>query len=104
VFLGTAASGGVGLNLIGFDSSNPDKYTTNCNNIIYFSNNWSYVQYAQSQDRAHRYNTRVPIKITNLVISDSIDEEILSRLKYKKDLDLQLQDVRAILTSILNRK
>lgn len=103
VFIGTAASGGVGLNLVGFDPYNPDKYTTNCDNVVYFSNNYSYDKRTQSMERAHRFITRVPVHITDLLCNDSIDYEIRDRLLLKKEMDTSLQNVRSILQSVLAR-
>lgn len=101
VFVGIQASGGVGLNLVGFDSSKPDEYETNCDNIINYASNWSWVNREQAMNRAHRHNTRVPIHITDLLVPNSIDVEIYERLKMKGQMATTLQDLKRILTAKL---
>lgn len=103
VLIGTAASGGVGLNLVGFDPYNANAYDTNCTDVLYFSSNWSHDKRTQSMERAHRYNTRVPVHVTDLLVPNSIDTEIYDKLERKKDMDLSLQDVKNILRNILSK-
>lgn len=101
VFIGTARAGGVGLNLVGFDSNNPDAYSTNCDWVVYFSKNWSSTDYVQSQDRAHRANTRVQVRVTSLEVAGSIDEEISARVDSKIEMATSLQDIRLIAANLL---
>ncbi len=100
-FIGIAASGGVGLNLVGFDPYNPDKYETNTTDTFNYSSNWSYVNRTQSLDRAHRYNTRVPQHITDLITANTIDYEIYNRLEAKKDMAMTMQDIRMVLNIMM---
>lgn len=102
VFLGNPASAGEGLNLMGFDPENPDDYKTQCDWEIYMSCNWSSVQRAQSEDRAHRRGTRCPVQITDLVVPGTIDEEIRARVLQKRQTAMMIQDVRELLRSILH--
>jgi SNF2 family DNA or RNA helicase len=102
VFIGNPAAGGVGLNLLGFDPYNPNKFDTNCDWVIYYSNNWSTVTRRQSEDRAYRYGTRVPVRITNLVVPDSIDEYILDTVNGKIKAAMSVQDVRGLLSRIVS--
>ena len=102
-FIGTAASGGVGLNLVGFDPRNPSQYETNCTDVIYYSSNWSYDKRTQSMERAHRYITRVPIQVWDLLVPRSIDTEIYQRLQLKKEMDYTIQDVKNILGKLISR-
>lgn len=101
VFVGIAASGGVGLNLVGFDPYNPTAYTTNTTNIFHYSKNWSAVNYTQSNDRAHRHNTRVPVQITNMLVPNSIDVEIHDRVTDKVQMGMTLQNIKKILTAMV---
>ncbi len=106
VFVGNPAAGGVGLNLLGYDYRNnsPDEMSrlTNCSHIIYYSQNWSLTARAQSEDRAHRRGTRQNIRITDLTIPGSIDEEIRKRVMDKITTAIQIQDVKYILDKISN--
>ena len=99
-FVGIAASGGVGLNLVGFDSTRPDEYTTNATDVIFYSSNWSSIHRLQAQDRAHRHNTRVPVHVVDLLCDNSIDEEIYSRVEGKIEMSLSLQDLKQILLTL----
>lgn len=101
VFIGNATAGGVGLNLVGFDPYNPEKYKTNCDWVIYYSQNWSSVSRRQSEDRAHRHITRVPIRITDLIVPGSIDQEIRDRVNAKIQMAMNVQDLRKILSGLL---
>lgn len=100
-FTGIAKSGGVGLNLVGFDPHKPQHYTTNTVAVLNFSSNWSYVDREQGENRAHRYNTRVPISVIDLLAAGSIDWDIYNRLKLKHDMSTSMQDIKGILKGIL---
>ena len=74
-FIGTAASGGIGLNL------------TTAATAIYFSNTFNAGERNQSEDRCHRIgqeNDRV--LYIDLEAEDTIDAKIMQALKNKKDL------------------
>lgn len=101
VFIGIAQSGGVGLNLVGFDPYNPSAYTTNCTHVFRYSMNWSQVVRQQSDDRAHRKITRVPVQIVDMLIPGTIDVEIYERVQGKIRMAESLQDVKEILKTIL---
>jgi len=106
VFIGNPAAGGVGLNLLGYDyrqqSNREDARLTNCNHEVYYSQNWSLTARAQSEDRAHRTGTRKSVRITDLCIPGSIDEEIRVAVMGKIKTANKIQDVRHILEKILN--
>lgn len=104
VFIGNPAAGGVGLNLTGFDPNNPKDYTTDCDHVIYFSQNWSSVQRAQSEDRAHRRITRKPIRYTDLMVPNTIDEEIRDRVTMKRLNAATIADIREILKNVLRKE
>jgi hypothetical protein len=100
-FVGNAGAGGVGLNLLGYIPERPQDFTTNCDHIIYYSQNWSPVARWQSEDRGHRRGTRVPVRITDLVVPETIDEEIRQRVMDKSKAALEITDIRQILRNVL---
>ncbi len=102
VFIGNQAAGGTGLNLLGYPPGNPDATTTNCNHIIYYSQGWSSTQRGQSEQRANRRGTRVPTRITDLVVPRTIDEEIRARVITKQKHALEVSDIRSILSNVLH--
>jgi len=104
VLIANPASGGTGQNFLGYDVRNPDNYKTFCGHEIYVSCNWSAVQRSQSEDRAHRRGTRFPVRITDIVVPGTIDEDIRARVLQKKIMALQIQDVRNMLKRILGRE
>lgn len=101
VFIGNPAAGGTGLNLRGYNPDDPTS-ETNCNHVIYFSQNWSMTARAQSEDRAHRRGTRTNVRITDLAIAGTIDEEIRIRVTQKRVTAYQIQDIQSILERIMN--
>lgn len=101
VFIGNQAAGGTGLNLLGYPPGEPDSMETNCTHIIYYSQNWNAVQRGQSEDRANRRGTRVPTRITDLVVPRTIDEEIRVRVVEKQKHALEVSDIRNILNNVL---
>lgn len=102
VFVGNAAAGGAGLNLLGYNYRDPESewHTSNADHCIYFSKNWSYDKWAQSQDRLHRRGTRVPVRISSMIVPGSIDEEIDNRIRMKLDHANDVQSLRSILSRI----
>lgn len=97
VFIGNPAAGGVGLNLIGYPPGHDTEFETNANHVIYYSSNWSQVQRSQSEDRACRRGTREPVRVTDLVVASSIDEEIRARVIAKRKLAFEISDIREIM-------
>jgi len=101
VLVANPASAGVGLNFLGYDVDKPEEYSTYVNHEIYFSCNWSSVNRIQSEDRAHRRGTRTNVRITDLIIPRTIDEEIRSRVNDKRKMAITIQDIRNILRDVL---
>lgn len=105
VFIGNPAAGGVGLDLWGYipEWANTDK-DTGCNTTqeFYLSQGWSSVHRAQSEDRAIRKGTRVPVRITDVIVPGTIDQEIAERVVGKRISAYQLQDVRDIMQRVLD--
>lgn len=101
VFVGNPAAGGTGLTLLGYPPGDPDACDTNCDHVIYYSQNWSAPARQQSEDRPHRRGTRVSVRITDLCVPNTIDEEIRARVTNKKLVAMQVQDLREILNRVL---
>jgi SNF2 family DNA or RNA helicase len=96
------AAAGEGLNLLGYDWWNdPPKLQTYTNHEIFFSCNWSYLQRAQAEDRAHRRGTRTEVRITDLVVPGTIDEEIRDRVQSKEQMATTTLELREILKRVL---
>lgn len=71
------ATGGAGLNL------------TNSHFAIYYSNDFSYRNRAQSEDRQHRLGQKEVVTCLDIVAEDTIDEKIIKILRDKKDVSVQ---------------
>ena len=78
-----------------------EEYDTNCTHVVYYSGDWSQVKRTQSEDRVHRRGTREPIRITDLCVPGTIDEEIRARVFQKKKMSLEITDIRDILKAVL---
>lgn len=102
VFVGNPAAGGTGLNLIGYPPGDGEAYETDVTREIYYSQNWSAVTRSQSEDRGHRRGTRRQVRITDLCVPGTIDEQIRTRVMDKIITALQISDVRAILKAVLH--
>lgn len=102
VFVGNQAAGGTGLNLHGYDIHTPAESHTNCDLVVYYSCNWSPVHRAQSEDRAHRIGTRQHVRIVDLCVPGTIDEEIRVRVLGKIAAALELQDVQELLQQFIH--
>lgn len=104
VFLGNQAAGATGINLRGYNYDDPDNSHTNCDQVVYYSQNWSSTLRSQSEDRAHRRGTRTAVQITDLCIPGTIDEEIRKRVLGKRKMALEVADLKEILTLALTLK
>jgi len=104
VFLGNAAAGGVGVNLLGYPPGESDSYDTNSTLTLYYSQNWSQIHRSQSEDRNHRRGTRCQVRVVDLSTPGTIDEEIRMRVMSKKKHALEVSDLRAILRSMIKRE
>lgn len=100
VFLGNPKAGGTGLNLLGYPPHGGDDVTTNCNHVIYYAQDWSYITRQQSEDRAHRRGTRTNVRVTDLVVCESMDEEIRIRVLKKKMQAFEVTELREMLTGL----
>lgn len=102
LFIGNPASGGTGLNLIGYPPGEEDSYTTNCDWEIYYSQNWSPTARSQSEARPHRTGTRCHVRASDLCVPKTIDEEIRARVVDKRNMALTIGDIRQILQRAIN--
>lgn len=110
VIIGHPGSMGEGLNLLGYDYRNEpvegvsgeDKTYTS--EVIFYSMSWSMIHWSQMQDRAHRRGMRYPVRITDIVVPNTIDAEIRSRVAGKVLSALTIQDVKDMLQSALEAK
>lgn len=90
VLVSNPQCGGVGLNLLG-------SATQPCDMAVYYSQGWSPTVRSQSEDRSHRKGTIVPIRIVDLCVSGTIDEQIRKRVLKKRIEAFKLQDIRELL-------
>jgi SNF2 family DNA or RNA helicase len=90
--VGTAGAGGQGLNLLGQANE-----FTDCDHHIYFSQNFNAIHREQSEARSHRKGTRRPVLITDLVVPNTIDQQIRECVVEKKQQSYSVQDVRDLL-------
>ncbi|KAJ2357646.1 ATP-dependent DNA helicase Snf21 [Coemansia sp. RSA 2618] len=75
VFLLSTHAGGQGLNLQAADT------------VIIFDPDWNPSQDAQAMDRAHRIGQKNEVRILQLITQNSVEEQILARAEYKRNLD-----------------
>jgi SNF2 family DNA or RNA helicase len=99
-FIGNPQAGGTGLNLLGYPPNDPSRLDTNCTHVIYVSQNWSAILREQSEDRAHRRGTRMPVRITEVVVPSSIDTVIATRVAKKRLDAASTLDIKDILNEI----
>jgi len=97
VLVGNPQTGAEGLTLLGYDpkADNPD--TTNCDHLVYYSSRWSMVDRSQSEDRPHRKGTRLPVRVSDLLVFGTVEEQIHKRVMQKRKDALDIQEVREIL-------
>lgn len=100
IIVGSAGAGGTGLNLIGYPPGDTS-YKTNCNHAIYYSQDWSFLKRDQSEARNHRKGTRENVRVTDLCVPGTIDEEIRARVVKKKITAWEISDLRDVLSSVL---
>ena len=74
-FLLSTRAGGLGLNLQTADT------------VIIYDSDWNPHQDLQAQDRAHRIGQKNEVRILRLISSNSVEENILERARFKLDMD-----------------
>lgn len=100
-FIGNAAAGGTGLNLLGYPPQQPELSDCNVTLEVFYSQNWSAVQRSQAEDRAHRRGTRTNVRIVDPQVPNTIDAEIRKRVVDKRKDASTISDLREILGSVL---
>lgn len=95
------ASAGIGQNFLGYDVEHPDRSTMYINHYMYVSRNWSAVDRRQSEYRSYRRGTRKNLRITDLIIPYTIDQEMFDRVTDKRAMAMSIQDIHKILSSVL---
>lgn len=98
IFLANQQAASTGVNLLGHDGT--DACETQCDTVVYYSQNWSFLLRDQSEARAHRRGTKSNVQIIDLSVPNTIDEEIRNRVIQKKTLSNSLTDVRELLKGI----
>jgi SNF2 family DNA or RNA helicase len=73
-FVGTAATGGMGITL------------TASSNVIYYSNNFNLEHRLQSEDRCHRDGQTRPVLYTDMITPRTVEERIVENLRGKKTI------------------
>lgn len=101
VFIANAQTAGAGLNLLGYDPTNPERLDTYCDHEIFYSQNWSSVLRSQAEDRAHRKGTRTNVRITDLTVPKTVDEDIRKEVMKKRTDAEAIQDIKTILANVL---
>lgn len=80
-FIGNAVTGGIGLNL------------TAAQNVIYYSNTFSYEDRKQSEDRAHRIGQKNDVNYFDFVAEETVDTVLIRALRNKGDLADYMMDL-----------
>lgn len=105
VFLANPAAGGTGLNLVGYDYWNTTPtQVTDTTMEIFLSQDWSSPKRSQAEDRACRRGQRRPVRIIDLCVANTIDEEIRARVTNKRLMAHEVQNLTEILERVLGRK
>jgi SNF2 family DNA or RNA helicase len=97
--LASAQSANIGLTLPGHPIGNPG-FGTLCDLAVYFSYNWSYLQRAQSEDRPYETNSTHQLTVIDLLVEGTIDQEILSAVRNKKDVAENLTNIKEVLKNM----
>lgn len=74
ILIGQIRSGGIGLNL--FKASYE----------IFYENEWRLLDRQQAEDRCHRHGSKKNVTVIDLLMKDTIDEQIVKAIKQKKDI------------------
>ena len=59
---------------------------------VYYSVNWNYAKYQQSQDRTHRIGVSGSCMYINLIVENTIDQKVIAALKNKEDISISIVD------------
>lgn len=77
---------------------------TAANHVIYYGNSWNYATRKQSEDRAHRIGQTKSVIYHDLVVPNTVDENIFSALAKKGEIaDEVTQDTQRLAQLILSQ-
>lgn len=112
VIVGNPAAGGVGLNLQGYCPL-PDGRFTKADIVCFYSQDWSSVNRSQGEERPRGYVHQSKtasgvmekwcIQCYDFCVPNTIDMQIRTRVTDKRRTALKIQDVRDILSTMLNK-
>jgi SNF2 family DNA or RNA helicase len=91
-WVGTAASGGKGLNL-----------QSVCYHTVYYSNSFKLGHRLQSEDRNHRIGQVENVTYYDLVVRDTVDIRVMRALKMKRDIATEVMDTNRLMRLILGQ-
>lgn len=103
VFVGNPMAAAEALNLLGYDYSTTkaEDAVTYTGHEIFFSQNWSPALRSQAEDRAHRRGTKMQVRITDLMVIGTIDEEIRQVVSVKRQNAMAIQDIKELMQRVL---
>jgi len=101
--LASAKSANVGLTLPGHPIGCKERKTL-CDEVVYFSYDWSYLMRAQSEDRMYETNSTHQVRVRDILIDKTIDVEVLGAIKMKKETAESLTNVKEILSNLMRMK
>ena len=97
LFISQAGAGGEGLTLLGGEKQR----TTD---VIYYSQDFSFLKRAQSEDRCHRVGTNCSITYHTILCENTIDEYIHEKIMAKKELGEMITNIQSIRSLLLGEK
>ena len=101
VIVCNAKCAGEGLNLVGYDwDKDKPELPTYTDHEVFMSCTWSALERGQAEDRAHRRGSRTNVRITDLIVPGTIDEEIRERVVAKQKMAQEVLDIRSILDAV----
>lgn len=101
VFVGNPGAGGVGINLAGRCPDENGQKRTQCDAVVYYSQGWSSAVRVQSTARPRDKNCDWSVEVVDILVLDSIDDQILERVLDKIQHARDVQDIRGILKKIV---
>ena len=61
-----------------------------CNEVIFYTPDYSYQDYAQALGRAYRYGQENKITVHKFVTRNTVEENVWTALDHKEDFDMQV--------------
>jgi SNF2 family DNA or RNA helicase len=101
VMVANQAAAGPGLNLLGYPIGRPDLSPCNACRVIRYVYDYSRINRAQSDARAHRVGTREPVRVQTLVGFGTVEVKINEALDAKEQIAFGMTDVEDILNDMV---